>query len=364
SNKYGSQNSLNDGFKILNKLGKVSGKWTYTLLNSIESESYDPNDLGFLFNPNENVSNISVKYNEYKPKNENLILYNFESAIAYETLWKPGKFNSAYMELNGFIMFKSRFATGYEISINPFTSYDYFESRSKEFNNPLAIPRNYGFSSFISTDYRKRFALDANIFYNKSDQPGRRFTNLSLKPRIRFNDHFTVRVQSSVGDVRNEIGYISRSLFDYQYNDLHEDDIMMGLRNRLVIENIVSSSYIINAYMGLNMRLRHYWTKVVYNDFFILEKLGELNRLNIPIEEKNTIKVFDRKLNLFNIDFEYRWRFRKGSDLIFVWKNEINSSQFDYDKNYSDDLLSIFSKDQNNNLSLKFIYYLDVNDVI
>lgn len=365
SNKYGgSTNVLKDGFKILNKLGKVSGKWTYSLVNSIESENYDPNDLGFLFNPNENNSFASVKYSEYKPKSEKLILYNFESVLNYERLWKPGKFARVMAELNGFIMFKSRFATGFEINVSPLESYDYFEPRNKEFLSPLIIPPYIFLSSFISSDYRKKLALDANFNYSKYDQSGRRNISFAFKPRIRWNDHFTMKLQFNYGSFKNDIGYVSRHLFEYPYSDLQENDIMMGQRNRILAENILSSSYIINANMGVNVRLRHYWTKVIYNDFFKLHNSGLMSKLNLSQVQENQLKIFDRKLNLFNVDFEYRWRFRKGSDLILVWKNEINSSKFDYEKTYADDLITIFDKEQSNSISLKLVYYLDVNDAI
>mgnify|MGYP000651259134 CR=1 FL=1 len=46
ANKYG-------GYASYLQFGKVSGNWQYSVLNTIESEKYDPNDLGYLKSPNE-----------------------------------------------------------------------------------------------------------------------------------------------------------------------------------------------------------------------------------------------------------------------------------------------------------------------
>src|SRR5213075_3314591 len=42
-----------DGFNTTIRYGKVTGKIQYQVSNNIESDKYDPNDLGFILAPNE-----------------------------------------------------------------------------------------------------------------------------------------------------------------------------------------------------------------------------------------------------------------------------------------------------------------------
>ncbi len=75
-----------------------------------------------------------------------------------------------------------------------------------------------------------------------------------------------------------------------------------------------------------------------------------------------TIAPEDQNFNIFNIDAVYTLEFAPGSFINVVWKDQsllFNSdSQSGYFKNFD----RTFSEPQNNNLSVKIIYYLDYLD--
>jgi hypothetical protein len=57
-----------DGFSTSLRVGKVSGKLQYYISNLIESDKYDPNDLGILPAANEVSYTGQISYNQFTPK--------------------------------------------------------------------------------------------------------------------------------------------------------------------------------------------------------------------------------------------------------------------------------------------------------
>ncbi|MBA3674647.1 MAG: hypothetical protein H0W75_06760 [Chitinophagaceae bacterium] len=55
----------------------------------------------------------------------------------------------------------------------------------------------------------------------------------------------------------------------------------------------------------------------------------------------------------------YTWQFAPGSFVNIVYKNAIYEGNQDIDSNYFKNFNNTISSSQNNNLSLKIIYYLD-----
>jgi hypothetical protein len=67
----------------------------------------------------------------------------------------------------------------------------------------------------------------------------------------------------------------------------------------------------------------------------------------------------DRNVNFFNIDMVYTWQFAPGSFLNLVWKNAITDYGTEVVEGYLKNFGNVLSADQNNNISLKVIYFLD-----
>ncbi|MCU0384362.1 MAG: carbohydrate binding family 9 domain-containing protein, partial [Cyclobacteriaceae bacterium] len=56
-----------EGFKYFIDLAKISGKWQYGIFQNVESDTYNPRDLGFLLAPNEVTHRGYIRYNILKP---------------------------------------------------------------------------------------------------------------------------------------------------------------------------------------------------------------------------------------------------------------------------------------------------------
>ena len=106
--------------------------------------------------------------------------------------------------------------------------------------------------------------------------------------------------------------------------------------------------------MGLNLRVRHYWDKTIYQSF---HELG----LDGSLLDSDYTGNYDFARTFFNVDLNFNWRFSPGSDLFINWKNATFGGEFeDLDKlGYLKSFDNLNDYPQNNSLSVRIVYYLD-----
>ena len=76
-NQNGNVKLLDVGYKYYLEMGKYSGTWQYWVNRNVESDDYNPRDMGFLRAPNEVSHRGGISYNVFKPKGPFLeILYS------------------------------------------------------------------------------------------------------------------------------------------------------------------------------------------------------------------------------------------------------------------------------------------------
>lgn len=105
--------------------------------------------------------------------------------------------------------------------------------------------------------------------------------------------------------------------------------------------------------MGITFRARHYWSMVDYQKFFTLQDDGYLK----PAGRVN--KNPETNVNYFNIDMVYTWEFAAGSFINIGWKNAGTMYNQQITDPYSKNLGNTLKEPQENNFSIKVIYYLD-----
>ena len=257
------------------------------------------------------------------------------------------------------MLWKSRFALGLNTRLEPVNTFDYFEPRTDDFSRFMTWPTNYTAGGFVSSDYRKPFAYDIRMSYRYFDAENRNNTNIVLAPRLRLSDRLSVFTNTSLSIINFEPGYVNKNLSDTPIDGLAADDILFGNRNRLIVDNSITTRYIFNALIGINMRIRHYWDKVRYQQFGRLDKDGFVEVIPYSGLDANGDSIFDRNVNIFNIDFQCNWRFAPGSDVIFVWKNQISNSDKQYERDYLANLGGLFESLQTNSFSVRVLYFLD-----
>jgi hypothetical protein len=205
--------------------------------------------------------------------------------------------------------------------------------------------------------------LDANFAFRKWSTEGRNLFQLGFSPRFRVNDKLFFLLNIENTKLWDDVGYVFENPLVEGYDALAEDEITMSKRDQLILENVLTSTYIFNNKMSLSFRVRHYFTRLEYNSFHRLDDEGFLQESPYTGLHSDGSVFHNTSFNIFNIDMVYRWRFAPGSDLFFVWKNSISNNAPDINSGYFRNLSDLLDAPQLNSLSIKVVYYLDYLDV-
>ncbi len=355
SEQYYSGSENITGHKYTAEVAKQSGQIKAQVSYNEESDTYNPNDLGFLLSPNERSLSAGIEYNQPNAQGK-LQRYEYYINTNYGRLYAPNVFTSYGVTAGTFYLFKSRDAVGGNIRYEP-ESYDYFEPRDG-FQSFLSEPSNSTAYAFFSSDYRKMFAGDINVTYTNTSQEARNSYSINIEPRLRLSNKLSFFMTLGFQRLNNDQGYVNR-------NDIIQDiglstsDILMGRRQLDIFENSLLGQYIFTNRQSLSLRVRHYNATVIYNTFGALNENGELDVLDFDGKNEMGDRIFDRNFNALTVDMNYLWRFAPGSDVIINFKSEILGFNDKYGDSYFGNLGGLFDQTQQNSLSLRIVYYLD-----
>lgn len=362
SSKYGGDfkdvGKERQGFSSDVSFNKIDGNWRITAGNITKSDTYDPNDLGYISAPNTNSSYVWVQFNRFKPFWK-LNRVNTSGAIYYNRLYNPNVFTDIYLESYSYITTK-KFTT-YNITYtgSPMRGFDYFEPRVE--GKYFQTFRYNNYSGWISTDYRKVVALDAGGGYSDYENDGRYVFNWNVSPRWRASDRLMIIYSYRQENHFNDLGFAT----------FENATPIFGRRDVKVHSNTLTMNYAFTPVMTLNCRVRHYWGYSKYKEFFNLADNGELTFTDFQgfigsdgsaIEHSTA----DRSFTSFTIDLFYKWIFQPGSEINVVWKNSIIDSAFGspVPVSLAEEVNHTFTLPQSNSFSIKVIYFLDYRSLI
>lgn len=340
SQKYGLENGSNEfGHSYALSLAKTGGNLRTSITNYVESDTFDPNDLGYLSANNEWRMSSNIGYNIYEPFWNFLDLYT-DLDIRYARLYKPFVFTRFDIEarvsgtLSNFVNFSLNFETA------PTERFDYFEPRV---DGRYVIKPSYNQLGFyLRSDNRNRFVIGSSASYTNYDFEDQQSLYVSLSPSIRVNNKLAFSSYLSLSNSHGNIGYAE-----------HEEDLItFGKRDISTINNIFNTKYTFNHKMGLTFRMRHYWSVAEYQEFYTLGQEGEL--LDSDYAENQ-----DRNYNAFNIDMVYTYTFAPASEISIVWKNNIASDENFVRPGYIDNVKTLDNLPQSNSISVRVLYFID-----
>lgn len=344
SQKYYPQNENEFGHSYNIRFEKISGLFRYNYSHSSMSDTYDHNDLGYLRVNNNFNHRLSFSYNEYRPFWKVMNMYN-NISFSYNSLYLPREFSS--FKITTFFMTTLRNYTSLNLrtEVQPIGAEDHYEPRVDGWI--YKRPAKYHFNISISPDYRKKITADLRLEYTATNLKDKDIFKITITPRIRFNDQFTLKLTSQFKFDNKSYGYVDDSI-----NTFNEEVIIFGERDVKTFTNTLESNYIFSNKSSLSFRLRYYWIRATYNDYFNLQRDGSLKK-NGWIEDN------DFNFTAFNIDMVYTWNFAPGSELLLVWKNAIYADNDASVNNFFDNLNYIFESPMMNSFSIKVLYYLD-----
>lgn len=359
-----------NGYSHNLNFSKFGGNWNFQLGEELVDDKYDINDLGLMYNNNFLDHFFWTAYRWLKPtKWYNRIQLNYNAYYSLLYTDKPNqkiddKFQTITTNVNANIQMKNLWWAGMFVGYVPHGN-DFYEPRTEGYS--FRSPKKWQFNPWVETNFTKKYYLSFNYFVGLRDWELFNSPNheLSAFQRYRFNDKFSISLSMLYNPVKNDAGFYGNYYVkDANGNDYIDpngnrilEDIMFSRRDRVTVENILILKYNFNNKMGISFRSRHYWSEVEIQQLYDLQNDGNL----MPTKHTN-VAMRNQNYNTFNIDAVYTWQFAPGSFINIVWKDfseySSNVSEDPYFKNFG----NTWQSPQNNNLSLKVIYYLDYLD--
>ncbi|HYF30918.1 MAG TPA: DUF5916 domain-containing protein [Chitinophagaceae bacterium] len=324
-------------------VGKFKGRFNFDIHRFFADEKYDQRDMGYFTNNNYLTHGFYAGYKWIKPKSfYNNIYLNINGN--YSEMYKPRRFQ--YLRINGNVngQLKNLWQVGINGDIRP-ENQDFYEPRKN--GSKVKLPASWMTGFWVNTNRAKKYSASLEMYHRTSRKYRSHSTDLYIGNNYRFNDKFSVGVSTYMEVYNRNLGFA--------YIPNARDEVVFGLRDRRTVENVLNVKYNFNNKMGLTFRLRHYWSKVHYTEFFELQDDGYVKGMPVGTAVENP----DNNVNFFNIDMNYTWQFAPGSFLNAGWKSA--SQLFDQlvQERYYHNFRNTLDEPKQNILSIKVIYYLD-----
>jgi len=361
SQRYADNNRYGHAYSLF--LSKTEGTFLFELGHKVETDTFDPNALGSNIRNNEFTQQMELQYNIYKPFGIFLDWHTY-SILRYSSLYEPRKYQSFEIRLYSAVNYTNLWHSGFLMIWQP-SAHDYYEPRVKGWM--FQRPQYYLAHFFMGTDDTKDISIEAeaSIGNATSDRQGYGF---NISPNFRFHDAFSLNCQFEYRQnlnqlsrhiryregILNDIGYVEHS------GEGENASIIFGEREVETMTNTLESSYKLSPRDLINLRIRHYWKTVEYSNFFPLKSNG---KLGYPLGYERHGSSQDLNYNAFTVYLQYLWQFAPGSELSIVWKNNIYTSSQSISKGYVTNLNHILNSPQINSLSIKFIYYINYQEI-
>ena len=337
-------------------LAKTSGQFRGTVGHYRESESYNPNDLGYLAAPNEIVTWMDLEYGIYKPLGVfNRMWWNLNTNVNH--LYAPRAYSNWTWVAEWAAVTRTFWFNKLGIEGQPLEGQDWFASRLDAL--PFATPRWTSVEFVTSTDYRRKVALDGFVKRRvRPDMPDWQESFIRVAPRFRFSDRLSADYVWSWQIRHNERGWV----------DVVDDGqlSLFGQRENTSHTHVLNASYIFTPTSSLSARIRHYWSVVDYHGFFELQEDGSLGFIDdqalfasLELFNQDLTSRYDVNYNAWSVDLVYRWIFSPGSELSVVWKNTLNEAGTALPDSYWSNWQSMLDEGFTNSLSVRALYYLD-----
>lgn len=336
------------GYKYGLSFSKTSGNFQFTLNRGVLSANFNPNDLGILFYANEITNSLELNYNTFKARGN--ILRTFTTLSGYRSSTQnTGMFQNAEINFNEWILFRSYLGVYANAGVRPVEGNDIYEARVP--GRVYKTPAYYGATAGISSDYRKKLALDMSYAHYRDFTRTGIFNQVKFAPRVRLSNHFS-------------FVYSLNYAYDYNNQGFGANDSIWTYISRRDVKTIVNTfqgAYVFSPNSSLSLRVRHYWSTVDVKYVDLLKSDGSL-----MADTTGFNRNINKSIAFFNVDLVYTWRFAPGSDLVFVWKNAITpvkdsspASRSAIDAGLGTHLYRTFREDQLNTFTLKLLYFLD-----
>lgn len=318
---------------------KIKGKFQFKVNQGALSKTYNRNDMGLNLK-NDYMDRVAeLSYNSYTPgKIFNRYSHTIGMKNSKSLSTNKNIATQFYYKLNTTLLnyWKIRF----DLLADGSERHDFYETRKA---NIFVIKPGYTILDlYLSSDSRKKVSFSGQLEVGDS-YDNKQWLFYWVNGNFRLNDRFNISPEISMDFANNDKGWVN------QVNN----DIIFGNRDVQTMTNSFAAEYMINNKISLNLWVRHYWSRAIYDDFYTLTPDGLLAKNNEYRGSHNF------NYNSFNLDLVFGWEFAPGSMINIVWKNAIMEENNDSRLDYFDNFDKLTRLPQTNSLSFKVLYYLD-----
>ena len=351
------QHLFESGFSSSVAMYNINDNLKYRFANYIESDKYDINDMGFLYQNNEINSSAYIGYNVFSSdeklaKRLNILRGEMGLGIEHQMLYNPLAYSKLIFKLDASLVNQNYLWMN--LRLRYFCEeIDYFESRvpnvkfikppstkltlrtSSNFNHPISLNLTGSVKYRITNNY-STWNLYNNIhFYTR------------FNPRVRINDHVFFQYILAIEKERNQFGWITE--------DNTSQEPIFSRRDQSTITNKLIFNYTFTNKINTKIVARHYWSTIDNHSFYELNN-GHL--ININYNSDHQINF-----NTWNLDWNFSWEYKPGSMFSIVWQNQLTHQNNEVGTIFFNNINDFFENPTTNIFSIKFTSYLDYSTI-
>lgn len=347
-NDFGNSNNKKGYASSLN-FAETSGKFRFGGGGEYVSTNFDKDDMGIQFQNHYHAVYGNASYRILKPNK------TFNSFGTYLNLYSEfdnntGRVQGANFNLNINTTSKKNDYYGFGLNGRPVVTYDFYEPRSNNETRFLAIPTVVNGYIYFSSNFNRKFAIDVNPSFGVVNEKDRINYGISIGPRYRFSNKFSMNYNFNFFRQNNNVGYAAT---DYSINE-----IFMGRRDRVTYTNTIQGKYSLNNVMNINLSVRHYWSYADYHQYYSLQDDGSLAPSTAFTGNRNN------NFNTWNLDLSYSWWFAPGSQISILYRNNAGSFENEIQKDFGSNIKNVINHDNLNHiLSISVRYFIDYNSL-
>nr|MCH9659556.1 carbohydrate binding family 9 domain-containing protein [Bacteroidota bacterium] len=290
------------GFSSFFFIRKAHGNFRYSFDHRYADTKYDINDLGLQFRNNFNNFGVDASYRIFEAT-EKWNRYAIGSYINYTNLANPSTFTGFGFGFWGNGTTKKLHSMGANLNLRPGKQYDYFEPRKE--GSFFVTKNSVNTNGWFESNRNKRLSFNTYTGIETFVDSERDYVNywIGFGPRFRWTDKFSLAYSIDREYYTGDRGYVTQV----------DDDVILGDRKRVEIEQTFNASYTFNPYNTLAITFRNYWGVVEYDrELFSLNEDGSVT--NSTGYTKTSIPDNpDINFTTWNFDLSYSWQFAPGS---------------------------------------------------
>ncbi|GGH74004.1 hypothetical protein GCM10011318_19530 [Phaeocystidibacter marisrubri] len=320
-------------------LSKIKGNWRWNIAQQYVGDEFDQNDLGFQARNNRFGHSVEGSYQIFQPTGW-FNRYRITAIATHYMLANPRVYESFDVEGHFFGITKRFFAFGLDFESSPVDKIDYFEARVPD--RKFIRPPGYTHSGWISTDYRRPFAIDASFTYYR--QPGfdNEMYSFNIEPIVRVNDKLNFSYEITPSFESNNTGW----------SGFMGDSVIIGARGIWTAQQNLKLNYIFTPKMSLSLNFRHYWRSLRYNQYYNLEEDGTIE---VIAEDLGN----DVNFNTVNVDLKFSWWYAPGSELVLLYRSSLIDSDNNVNSSYGENFIQSIGMPSTHIFSIRLTYFLD-----